>query len=294
MNITKYLTLDNRQWESVANRAKIIKWLSTVDNVFQFVTILQFFNERIKCPYKMENAPTNNQPKEKENKKSNKKEKEKVLEDEKSQNSNDNEKVDSKGNKINSNAEIIDEKGNLDPTFINEKLNYANRIRLWTKENESYNVEKIYLAYLRNARTFPQLSVCVTLFDIAVNELNKRKEYYKKKEKTEVINEIKDDDNTNTSSNNNNTITTKNEKSEKKKEEIAIKTTNDNNTNESSKRRVILKKKKLIDYNVECMFCQEFGDFLYCNECPNVAHFSCTKLKTRPDVWVCPNCQGRK
>ena len=281
INITKYLTIDNRQWESVANRDKIIKWLSKVDNVMQFVSILLFFNERIKCPYKTENAPNN---KEKETKKSNKKEK--VLEDEKSQKSNENEKVDSKGNKINNSDDIIDKNGNLDPTFINEKLTYANRIRLWTKENESYNVEKIYLSYLRNVRTFPQLNVCLTLFDIAVNELNKRKEYYKKKEKTEVINEIKEDDNSK------NEKIEKTEKNDKKKEEIIIKTNSENNV--SDKRRVILKKKKLIDYNVECMFCQEFGDFLYCDQCPNVAHFSCTKLKSRPDVWICPSCQGRK
>ena len=263
-NITKYLCQDNRQWESVANRAKIQTWLSQVRDVFQFVNILLFFNERIKCPYKTETSGNEQQTTKKSNKK--------VLEDDKSQNSsNENDSSDGKKKK----SELIDDYGNLNPTFINDKLNNANRIRLWTKENESYNVEKIYLSYLRNVRTFPQLSICLTIFEIAVNELNKRKEYYRKKEKSEIITE------------------TKEEEEEVKKEEVKTKTTNDNNHN-GEKRRAMLKKKKLIDYNVECMYCEEFGDFLFCNECPNVAHLSCAKLKTVPDVWICPNCQNRK
>ena len=43
---------------------------------------------------------------------------------------------------------MFDQNGYLDPQYINEKLQFSNRIRLWTKENESYNVEKIYLSYL--------------------------------------------------------------------------------------------------------------------------------------------------
>ena len=232
-------------------------------DVFQFVNILLFFNERIKCPYKTETSGNEQQATKKSNKK--------VLEDDKSQNSsNENDSSDGKKKK----SELIDDYGNLNPTFINDKLNNANRIRLWTKENESYNVEKIYLSYLRNVRTFPQLSICLTIFEIAVNELNKRKEYYRKKEKSEIITETKEEE-------------------EDKKEEVKTKTTNENNHN-GEKRRAMLKKKKLIDYNVECMFCEEFGDFLFCNECPNVAHLSCAKLKTIPDVWICPNCQNRK
>ena len=75
-NITKYLTQDNRQWESVANRTKIKSWLSEVRDIYQFVNILLFFNERIKCPYKTETSGNDQQP---TNKKSNKK----VLEDDK-------------------------------------------------------------------------------------------------------------------------------------------------------------------------------------------------------------------
>ena len=260
-NITKYLTLDNRQWESVANRTKIKEWIPKIKDVSQFVNILLFFNERIKNPYKTESAGgANNNNGNNNNPPVSKKINKKVVDDDTIIT------TDTKKEK-----DIFDENGNLLPYFVNEKLTYANRIRLWTKENESYNVEKIYLAYLRNVKTFPQLYICLTLFDIAVNELNKRKEYYKKKEKAPevLINEPKEE--------------------EKKKEEV-VSVENYN----GDKRRTILKKKKLIDYNVECMFCQEFGDFLCCDECPNVAHLSCAKLKSRPDVWICPNCQSRK
>lgn len=261
VNITKYLSQDNRQWESVANRAKIKEWIPKIKDISQFVNILLFFNERIKNPYKTESSSNNEQP---VGKKTNKK----VVDDDKSEkSSNDKRKGDK--NIDNNSVDIFDENGNLVPYFVNEKLTYANRIRLWTKENESYNVEKIYLAYLRNVKTFPQLYICLNLFEIAVNELNKRKEFYRKKEKPDIINETKEED--------------------KKKEE----TYNIDNYN-GDKRRTILKKKKLIDYNVECMFCQEFGDFLCCDECPNVAHLACTKLKTRPEVWICPTCQNRK
>ena len=261
VNITKYLTLDNRQWESVANRNKIKLWIPKIKDVSQFVSILLFFNERIKNPYKTEAATNDSNLSKKPNKK--------VVDDDKSEkSSNENDNKNGENNTHNNNYDIFDENGNLDPNYINEKLTYANRIRLWTKENESYNVEKIYLSYLRTVKTFPQLYICLNLFEIVVNELNKRKEYYKKREKPDIINEIKEDDT--------------------KKEE----TINIDNYN-GDKRRTITKKKKLIDYNLECMFCQEFGDFIYCDECPNVAHLGCTKLKTKPEIWICPTCQSR-
>ena len=259
-NITKYLSQDNRQWESTLNREKVMSWLSNIKDVTQFVNILLFFNERIKCPYKTE-PPSTYEPH--LVKKTNKK----ILEDDENDD----------------NFDLIDLNGNLDPNYTNNKLNYANRIRLWTKENESYNVEKIYLAYLRNVKTFPQLNICLAMFEIAVNELNKRKEYYRKKDKAEVINEDKEEEKK-----------TEDKKKEEKKKEETNNNKNNNNENNSGDKRRTLKKKKLIDYNVECMFCEEFGDFLYCDQCPNVAHLTCAKLKTKPDIWICPNCQNRK
>jgi len=244
INITKYLSLDNRQWESVTNRKKILLWMSKINDINQYVNLLLFFNERIKNPYKLEAINLDSAPlKSRANKK--------VLEDQDEE-------------EKNINIQMFDQNGYLDPQYINEKLQFSNRIRLWTKENESYNVEKIYLSYLRNVKNLPQFNLCLNLFEIAVNELNKRKEYYRKKEKVDVYDNKEKEDN------------------------------NLDNNNIGEKRKTILKKKKLIDWNVECMFCHEYGDLLCCEECPNVAHFSCTKLKSVPDVWICPNCQNRK
>lgn len=283
INITKFLTKDNRQWESVANREKIDTWLFKIDDISKFVSLLLFFNERIKCPYKAETV--NKETNKDENYLLKPRQNKKVLEDEKSENSSEQSGKDKKDKKDKKpqNLSIFNENGKIQTDYINDKLQFANRIRLWTKENESYNVEKLYLSYLRTVRTFPQLYICLNLLEIAINELNKRKEYYRKKEKveptetqveepkiTENIN-INDENVENNSSNNN---------------------TNNNNT---EKRKTIYKKKKLIDWNVECMFCQEeLGDLLYCDKCPNVAHLVCTKLKAEPDVWLCPNCQNKK
>ena len=244
VNITKYLSLDNRQWESVSNRKKILLWISKINDIKQYVNLLLFFNERIKNPYKMEPINLDLAPlKSRANKK--------VLEDQDEE-------------EKNTNSQMFDQNGCLDPQYINEKLQFSNRIRLWTKENESYNVEKIYLSYLRNVKNLQQFNLCLNLFEIAVNELNKRKEYYRKKEKVDAYDNKEKEDN------------------------------NLDNNNNGEKRKTILKKKKLIDWNVECMFCHEYGDLLCCEECPNVAHFSCTKLKSVPDVWICPNCQNTK
>ena len=244
VNITKYLSLDNRQWESVSNRKKILLWISKINDIKQYVNLLLFFNERIKNPYKMEPINLDLAPlKSRANKK--------VLEDQDEE-------------EKNTNSQMFDQNGCLDPQYINEKLQFSNRIRLWTKENESYNVEKIYLSYLRNVKNLQQFNLCLNLFEIAVNELNKRKEYYRKKEKVDAYDNKEKEDN------------------------------NLDNNNNGEKRKTILKKKKLIDWNVECMFCHEYGDLLCCEECPNVAHFSCTKLKSVPDAWICPNCQNTK
>ena len=261
--ITKFLSQDNRQWESLEIRYKIKSWLSKINDISQFVNVLIFFNERIKNPYKMETTINLNTTSLKT--KSNKK----ILEDEKSENySSQNDKGENKNSNVN---QIFDQNGYLDPYYVNEKMQFANRLRLWTKEYESYNVEKIYISYLRNVRTFPQLNICINLFEIAINELSKRKEVYKKKEKNEG-----------------------NEFKQKEENYFNLNNNIDLNSNGDNKRRAQVKKKKLIDYNIECMFCNEFGDFLCCEECPNVAHFSCTKLKTRPETWLCPNCQNRK
>ena len=55
-----------------------------------------------------------------------------------------------------------------------------------------------------------------------------------------------------------------------------------------------IKKKKLIEWNVKCMVCHEFGELLCCEDCPNVAHLNCAGLTKLPDVWKCNYCANNR
>ena len=254
INISKFLSQDNRQWESPINRSKLKAWVSTVNTVNNFVNLLLFFNERTKIPYKSEilsladslfgKAATR-----------------KIIEEDKNDDKDD--------NNPSSNKCPLIVNGNLDPYYINRELQYANRIKLWTKEYETYNVEKGYLEYLRNVKNIPQLLICLSIFEIIVIELNKRKDYNKKKGDNTFIPElIKNDEN-------------------------KVNFENTKNGNEFTKieiKKPKVKKKKLIEWNVKCMFCHEFGELLCCENCPNVTHLACAKLTKIPDVWKCSSC----
>ena len=38
------------------------------------------------------------------------------------------------------------------------------------------------------------------------------------------------------------------------------------------------------------MFCGEYGDLMFCEDCPNAAHLKCTELTKLPEVWRCDEC----
>ena len=254
-NISKYLSLDNRQWESPQNRSKIKLWIPTIKSVNNFVNILLFFNERIKIPYKSELLSLADSL-------FGKSATRKIIEEEKSEDEDEN---DAKNK-----ACPLISNGKFDPFYINRSLQYANRIKLWTKEFETYNLEKVYLEYLRNVKSIPQIIICLNLFEIVVIELNKRRELYKKKGDTLAQELMKNDENKI-----NNENTNKNGMETFTKIEI---------------KKPLVKKKKLIEWNVKCMICHEFGELLCCESCPNVVHLACAKLTKLPDVWRCSNC----
>ena len=251
INISKFLSQDNRQWESPVNRSKLKSWVSTVNTVDNFVNLLLFFNERTKIPYKSEILSLADSL-------FGKSATRKIIEDKKDGDKDD----DPSSNKC---PLIVN--GNLDPYYINRNLQYANRIRLWTKEFETFNIEKAYLEYLKNVKNIPQLLICLSIFEIIIIELNKRKDYNKKKGDNLVQEIMKTDENKVNFENAKNGEFTK----------IEIK-------------KPKIKKKKLIEWNVKCMFCHEFGELLCCENCPNVAHLSCAKLDIIPEVWRCSSC----
>ena len=258
--ITNYLSHDGKQWESYTNRTNIKAWITYINNIQQYVNLLLFLNDKVKNPYKMEEAQITpvgiaNKPRKK------------IIEDD-----NEEEVVETKKKEKVENP--IDNDGNLDPSFTNNNLQLGNKIRLWSKEFEAYSLEDIYLEYLKSVNSFPMLHICIDMFEILLNDLSKRREYFKKRNEDLIIDANKNNDN--------------------KKDSKLYSEENDssynNNPGRPGLRKTLQKKKKMIDWNDKCMFCGEYGDLMCCEDCPNVAHLSCTKLNKIPDIWRCDDC----
>ena len=149
----------------------------------------------------------------------------------------------------------IDINGHLYYMKINKNLELGNKAKLWSKEFESYSLENIYLQYLEKVNNFPMLHFSIDIFEVILYDLNKRRDFYKKKNE-ELLVDI-------------------NQNKNEKKEE----------NNDYRKKR-----KKMIDWNEKCLYCNEYGDLICCEDCPNVAHLSCAKLKKEPEIWRCPDC----
>ena len=153
-------------------------------------------------------------------------------------------------NKANENIDsIIDNDGNFKINYVNKDLQLGNKIRLWSKEFESYNLEDIYLEYLNSVNSFPMLHICIDIFEIILNDLSKRREYFKKRNDDFVYD--------------NKLI---GNSGEKKKELNIMLDDNDSSYNEGGVktrlRKNLQKKKKTIDWNDRCMHCGEYGDLI--------------------------------
>ena len=265
--ITNYLSHDSKQWESFINRTNIKAWITYINDIKQYVNLLLFLNDRVKNPYKIEEA---NIPPIGIANKPNKK----IIED-------DIEECDNKSkDKDNKNVDenLIDNNGNLNQSYVNNSLQFGNKIRLWSKEFESYNLEDIYLEYLNSVNSFPMLHICIDMFEIVLNDLSKRREYFKKRGE-----DLMGGANKNYNNNYN----------DKKDLKVYLEENDssyNNNTGRPGLRKTLQKKKKMIDWNDKCMFCGEYGDLMCCEDCPNVAHLTCTKLNKVPDVWRCDDC----
>ena len=266
--ITNYLSHDGKQWESFINRSNIIAWITCANNIKQYVNFLLFLNDRVKNPYKIEEGNlTSIGIKNKPNKK--------IIEDDIESNNisienNANENIDN----------IIDNEGKLVINYVNKELQFGNKIRLWSKEFESYNLEDIYLEYLNSVNSIPMLHICIDMFEIVLNDLSKRREYFKKRNDDFVYD---------------NKIIGNNSNEKKKELNVLLEDFDDDSSyNEGVKTRLRKNlqknKKKTIDWNDKCMFCGEYGDLMCCEDCPNVAHLECTNLDKMPETWRCEDC----
>ena len=266
--ITNYLSHDGKQWESFINRSNIIAWITCANNIKQYVNFLLFLNDRVKNPYKIEEGNlTSIGIKNKPNKK--------IIEDDIESNNisienNANENIDN----------IIDNEGKLVINYVNKELQFGNKMRLWSKEFESYNLEDIYLEYLNSVNSIPMLHICIDMFEIVLNDLSKRREYFKKRNDDFVYD---------------NKIIGNNSNEKKKELNVLLEDFDDDSSyNEGVKTRLRKNlqknKKKTIDWNDKCMFCGEYGDLMCCEDCPNVAHLECTNLDKMPETWRCEDC----
>ena len=260
--ITTYLSHDGKQWESFINRSNIRAWITCSNNIKQYVNFLLFLNDRVKNPYKIEEGNLTAIGIGNKNKK--------IIEDD---NESNNISIE---NKANQNVDsIIDNEGNFVVNYVNKELQFGNKIRLWSKEFESYNLEDIYIEYLNSVDSLPMLHICIDMFEIVLNDLSKRREYFKKRNDDFIYDNKVVGNNT------------------KKPEMNILLEDNDSSYNEGGRtrlRRNLKPKKKTIDWNDRCMYCGEYGDLMCCEDCPNVAHLECTKLTKIPEAWRCEDC----
>ena len=260
--ITTYLSHDGKQWESFINRSNIRAWITCSNNIKQYVNFLLFLNDRVKNPYKIEEGNLTAIGIGNKNKK--------IIEDD---NESNNISIE---NKANQNVDsIIDNEGNFVVNYVNKELQFGNKIRLWSKEFESYNLEDIYIEYLNSVDSLPMLHICIDMFEIVLNDLSKRREYFKKRNDDFIYDNKVVGNNT------------------KKPEMNILLEDNDSSYNEGGRtrlRRNLKPKKKTIDWNDRCMYCGEYGDLMFCEDCPNVAHLECTKLTKIPEAWRCEDC----
>ena len=260
--ITTYLSHDGKQWESFINRQNIRAWITCSNNIKQYVNFLLFLNDRVKNPYKIEEGNLNAIGIANKNRK--------IIEDD---NESNNISIENKANQNLDN--IIDNEGNFVVNYVNKELQFGNKIRLWSKEFESYNLEDIYIEYLNSVDSLPMLHICIDMFEIVLNDLSKRREYFKKRNDDFIYD---------------NKVVGNNDK---KKEMNILLEDNDSSYNEGGRtrlRRNLKAKKKTIDWNDKCMYCGEYGDLMCCEDCPNVAHLECTKLNKIPEAWRCEDC----
>ena len=237
--VTSYLKNDDKQWESIVNRTNIRYWLTYINDISQYANFLIFITDKMKNPYCIKINSN------------------KVIMD-----LEDTENEDSKN--------IISNNGNLNVNYINNNLEEARKIRLWAKELDAINIEKIYKNYLIKTTSFAALNIGILFFEIIFEDLWRRRTNYGQKNY-------------------------KIKKNKKETGKLEIKINDDEiSKNSNRKKRKLLKKEKIeiiIDKNnKKCMFCNEEGNLIFCQDCSNAVHIKCLGLVKKPEVWLCNDC----
>jgi hypothetical protein len=209
---------------------------------------------------------------------------------------------------------IFDEENKIDPYFIDENRIMSQKIKFWPKDFENLELEVAYYDYLsKKIFSTSSLFFAVYIFESLINnffkrrefvskrisglsreatELNKTSTYYQPKSK-KIIDDIIEDESERVEEIEN---ITKKDKfiqdlsynnqnnfmniSEFYYDEPVRKLRNNRNNNFDGNYFSILdaKKKKIIDWKDKCYICDDFGELICCEECPNVVHLFCASL----------------
>ena len=76
---------------------------------------------------------------------------------------------------------LFNQDGNINLYFENNKNLQSFRTRLWSKDWEPYNIEYFYIKYVNLIQSFPSLYISITILEIVLNSLVKRRDLCKKK-----------------------------------------------------------------------------------------------------------------
>lgn len=83
---------------------------------------------------------------------------------------------------IDSDNELFDKNGDINLDYKNSKVQTLNyKTKLWSKEFISYNLEYLFIKYVNNIQSFSGLYVSITIFQIILHRLIKRREICRKK-----------------------------------------------------------------------------------------------------------------
>jgi hypothetical protein len=158
----------------------------------------------------------------------------------------------------------------------------ASKARLWSKDYETYEIEKYFKEYVYQSSTFSDIYFAYFVFEGVLNNLIKRREVYKMFKKKDdsidddcpVVNNI-----TNVPQKKNNIEYINYDLSDYDLDEVKVAL-----DHRSSRTRRLLnrkegKKKDEKYWQDTCYICGEHGNLICCEGCEHVAHVKCIGLK---------------
>ena len=211
---------------------------------------------------------------------------------------------------------IFNEGHNIDPYGVDVKRVICQKTKFWSKDYEILELEKAYYEYIENnIFSKPALYFALHIFESLLSNFIKRKEFISKringltKEANDLNNNLTPaviyqpkskkiiDDSIDDEKSQENEYFSKNERfqqdfqNNKMSEDYSNYYFEEQTNHRRLRTRASLnnghnnidasKKKKNIEWNETCYICNDFGELICCEECPNVVHLFCAFLNVR-------------